>query len=46
LESKPRAANVVATSNTRVLFIGKSAFEEVLGPLSKIIDEDRIRRFS
>lgn len=47
LESKPRAANVTTTSvKTKVLFIGKAAFEEVLGPLSKIIDEDRIRRES
>lgn len=44
LESKPRAANVIARSETKVLFIGKAAFEEVLGPLSKIIDEDRLRR--
>jgi len=44
LESKPRAANVVATSAVRVLFISKGAFEEVLGPLASIIDADRRKR--
>eukprot|EP01036_Dinobryon_divergens_P032547 gene32547-42160_t len=37
LESKPRAANVTAVT--------EAAFEEVLGPLSSIIDDDRKRRF-
>eukprot|EP01031_Cornospumella_fuschlensis_P035742 gene35742-43354_t len=41
LESKPRAANVVATADVKVLYIDKVAFEEVFGPLSGIIDEDR-----
>ena len=46
LESKPRAANVIATSPTKVMFISKAAFEEVLGSLANIIDEDRMRRES
>lgn len=44
LEAKPRAANVIARMPTKVLFIGKTAFEEVMGPLAHIIDEDRRRR--
>eukprot|EP01039_Chlorochromonas_danica_P011259 gene11259-12558_t len=44
LESKPRAANVIAVTDIKVLYIGKTAFEEVLGPLAQIIDEDRARR--
>lgn len=44
LESKPRAANVRAVVETKVLYIDKTAFEEVLGPLAQIIDEDRARR--
>jgi CRP-like cAMP-binding protein len=44
LESKPRAANVTAVTETRCLYIGKTAFEEVLGPLAAIIDDDRLRR--
>lgn len=44
LEAKPRAANVIATSDTKVLYIGKSSFEQVLGPLSDIIDADRQHR--
>ena len=44
LESKPRAANVTAVTDTKVLYIEKAAFEEVLGPLAQIIDEDRARR--
>lgn len=44
LESKPRAANVIATSETKLLYIGKTAFEEVLGSLSDIIDADRQHR--
>ena len=45
LEAKPRAANVYVTSDTtKVLYIEKQAFEEVLGPLAQIIDEDRVRR--
>jgi CRP-like cAMP-binding protein len=44
LKSEPRAANVITRKKTKVLFIYKNAFEEVLGPLSKIIDADRARR--
>ena len=29
---------------SKVLYIGKSAFDHVLGPLAEIIDNDRIRR--
>ena len=28
------------------MFISKAAFEEVLGPLASIIDEDRQKRYS
>jgi len=41
LNSEPRAANVIALSTVKVLFISKDAFEEVLGPLQEIIDADR-----
>jgi len=41
LNSEPRAANVIALTTAKVLFISKDAFEEVLGPLQKIIDADR-----
>lgn len=44
LESKPRAANVIAVKDCDCLCIDKAAFEEVLGPLKVIIDEDRQRR--
>ena len=44
LSSAPRAANVIAVTKVRLLYIGKAAFEEVLGPLSDIIDKDRRRR--
>jgi len=44
LTSNPRAANVVTRTPTKVLYINKQAFEEVLGPLSAIIDQDRQRR--
>jgi cAMP-dependent protein kinase regulator len=44
LESKPRAANVVATRDTKCLYIEKQAFEEVLGPLAQIIEEDQAKR--
>lgn len=46
LTANPRAANVIARSLTKVLYINKKAFEEVLGPLSEIIDRDRERRES
>lgn len=44
LTSNPRAANVITRTVTTVLYINKSAFEEVLGPLANIIDEDRRKR--
>lgn len=44
LTKEPRAANVIASSKCVCLQIGKTAFEEVLGPLQPIIDEDRLRR--
>uniref|UniRef100_A0A6U4GZ25 protein-serine/threonine phosphatase n=1 Tax=Phaeomonas parva TaxID=124430 RepID=A0A6U4GZ25_9STRA len=44
LTEEPRAADVVATSDIRVLTISKELFEEVLGPLQNIIDADRERR--
>lgn len=44
LTSNPRAANVIAMTDCKTLFIGKRSFEEVLGPLSAIIDDDRRRR--
>mmetsp|Transcript_2904 Transcript_2904/g.4384 ORF Transcript_2904/g.4384 Transcript_2904/m.4384 type:complete len:966 (+) Transcript_2904:142-3039(+) len=44
LLSEPRSANVIAESRVRVLQINQKAFEQVLGPLQHIIDEDRKRR--
>lgn len=44
LEDRPRAANVIATSELKVLYIGKTAFDHVLGPLAEIIENDRKRR--
>jgi CRP-like cAMP-binding protein len=44
LEDKPRAANVIATSEIKVLFIGKTAFDMTLGSLAQIIDNDRKKR--
>lgn len=44
LTSNPRAANVITKTPTKVMSINKKAFEEVLGPLSAIIDQDRARR--
>ena len=44
LNAEPRAANVKAASAVKVLFIGKTAFDEVLGSLADLINEDRIRR--
>ena len=43
LTSEPRAANVIASGDrpVKLLFISKDAFEEVLGPLQEIIDQDR-----
>ena len=44
LNDEPRAANVIAASAVKALYISKDAFEEVLGPLQEIIDMDRQRR--
>jgi len=42
IEQAPRAANVIAKDGMlKCLNISKDAFEEVLGPLQTIIDEDR-----
>jgi len=44
LQNEKRAANVIANSKLKCLYISKKIFEEVLGPLQSIIDEDRIKR--
>lgn len=44
LTDEPRAANVIAKTDVKLLSISKSNFEEVLGPLADIIDEDRKQR--
>jgi serine/threonine protein phosphatase PrpC/CRP-like cAMP-binding protein len=44
LLSEPRSANVVAVSPVRCLVLSQNAFEQVLGPLQGIIDEDRKAR--
>jgi CRP-like cAMP-binding protein len=44
LTSDPRAATVLTKSQVKVFSIGKSAFEQVLGSLAKIIDQDRLKR--
>lgn len=44
IENEPRAANVIARGPLKCLCIGRDGFEEVLGPLQSIIDEDRRRR--
>ena len=44
LTSAPRAANVIAMGRLKCLYISKDAFEEVLGPLQKIINDDRATR--
>lgn len=44
LEDRPRAANVIATSNVKVFYIGKTSFEHLLGPLAQIIETDRKQR--
>lgn len=44
LNDEPRAATVKAIGKTHVLQIGRVAFEELLGPLEGIINEDRKRR--
>ena len=44
LQDAPRAANVIAQGPVTCLHIGRVTFEEVLGSLQDIIDEDRQRR--
>ena len=44
LNDEPRAANVLAIGRTEVLQIGRRAFEEVLGSLEDLIQQDRIKR--
>jgi CRP-like cAMP-binding protein/serine/threonine protein phosphatase PrpC len=44
LQAAPRAANVIAMGKLKCLYISKDAFEEVLGPLQKIINDDRAAR--
>ena len=48
LTNEVRAANVIATGDRplKLLYISKDAFEEVLGPLQEIIDQDRQYRES
>eukprot|EP00239_Pterosperma_sp_CCMP1384_P005868 CAMPEP_0197853594 /NCGR_PEP_ID=MMETSP1438-20131217/23022_1 /TAXON_ID=1461541 /ORGANISM="Pterosperma sp., Strain CCMP1384" /LENGTH=1036 /DNA_ID=CAMNT_0043468065 /DNA_START=138 /DNA_END=3245 /DNA_ORIENTATION=+ len=41
LGNAKRAANVIAKGRVKCLHIGRDAFEEVLGPLQNIINEDR-----
>lgn len=47
LKNEPRAANVIAQGETQLkcLYISKAAFEEVLGPLQKLIDDDATWRY-
>jgi cAMP-dependent protein kinase regulator len=44
LNAAPRAASVRATTPMKLLQISKAQFEEVLGPLSEIIDNHRRKR--
>jgi len=44
LTDAPRAATVKAVGPTKCLMIGRAAFEQALGPLESIIDQDRRRR--
>jgi len=44
LKHEPRAANVIATTKLKCFYVSKDSFEEVLGPLQAIIDDDRIAR--
>ncbi|KAG9416297.1 WD repeat-containing protein 63 [Aphanomyces cochlioides] len=44
LNDAPRAANVISVGRTKLLQIGRQAFEEILGPLQQIIDNDRAQR--
>ncbi|RHY35240.1 hypothetical protein DYB32_000303, partial [Aphanomyces invadans] len=44
LNDAPRAANVISVGRTKLLQIGRQTFEEILGPLQQIIDNDRAQR--
>ena len=44
LQAAPRAANVIASGSLKCLYISKDAFEEVLGSLQGIINDDRANR--
>ena len=44
LETKPRTSTVTATTAVTAMYISKAAFEQVMGPLAQIIDNDRLRR--
>ncbi len=44
LESAPRAANVIATEDVKVLYIKKTDFEVVFGKLAELIKQDALQR--
>jgi hypothetical protein len=44
LHDEPRAASVTAVGDVTCLHIGRKAFEEVLGPLGDLINDDRAKR--
>ena len=44
LHEEPRAATVTASGDVTCLYIGRKAFEEVLGPLADLINDDRGKR--
>ncbi|CAM9229051.1 unnamed protein product, partial [Hapterophycus canaliculatus] len=44
LTAEPRSANVIAETKVRCLVLTQKAFEKQLGPLSALIDEERIKR--
>ena len=44
LSGDKRAANVTAVGRVGLLYIGRAAFEEILGPLQELIDADRKHR--
>ncbi|KAL5629775.1 hypothetical protein BROUX41_001381 [Berkeleyomyces rouxiae] len=46
LNDAPRAATVVARTDTKVVGLGKSAFQRLLGPVEGIMRRTQYRRFS
>ncbi|CAM9116929.1 unnamed protein product [Ectocarpus sp. 12 AP-2014] len=44
LTREPRSANVIAETKVRCLVLSQQAFEKQLGPLSALIDKERIKR--